>query len=271
MQESVPIELLASDVLITLGKVVFQWLPATVSVLAGQHLEGETQIKQSEQMTPGSVSPDALAIAPTREVHPSTDFAGAHIDLFTLTAQAPSAFDAAVSQRAQALAPGVPEPLYDFWSSYVPFAIFVSLVLAMGIVYNAIRLAQVRKQEAEAWQSVAGPISMSPGAPTQVQTRWEQVKAHAFSNHPNDWRQAVMDADIMLDELLNILGYRGETMGDKMKQVERSDFNTIDLAWEAHKVRNQVAHGGSEFQVNEREVRRVISLYEQVFKEFEFI
>ena len=75
----------------------------------------------------------------------------------------------------------------------------------------------------------------------------------------------------MLNELLDVLGYRGETMADKMKQVVRGDFNTIDLAWEAHKVRNRVAHEGAEHLLSGREARRVISLYEQVFREFKFI
>ena len=68
----------------------------------------------------------------------------------------------------------------------------------------------------------------------------------------------------MLDELLTVQGYHGDTVGDKMKQVERSDFNTIDLAWDAHKVRNRIAHEGSEHDLNAREVRRVIALYPQL-------
>ena len=75
----------------------------------------------------------------------------------------------------------------------------------------------------------------------------------------------------MLDEMLDSVGYRGETMGDKLKSVEKSDFLTLDLAWEAHKIRNAIAHEGAEFTIDQREARRVISLYERVFQEFEFI
>jgi hypothetical protein len=80
-----------------------------------------------------------------------------------------------------------------------------------------------------------------------------------------------LEADIMLNELLDLQAYRGETMADKMKQVERGDWKTIDLAWEAHKMRNAIAHQGSMQRLSEREARRVIGLYEQVFKEFKFV
>ena len=72
----------------------------------------------------------------------------------------------------------------------------------------------------------------------------------------------------MLGELLEKLGLPGETMGERLKAVEKSDFTTIEYAWEAHKFRNVIAHGGNDFLINQREIRRIISLYEAVFKEF---
>ena len=75
----------------------------------------------------------------------------------------------------------------------------------------------------------------------------------------------------MLNELLDVQGYRGETMADKMKQADRATFRSIDAAWEAHGLRNKVAHQGSALLLNAREARRVIGLYEQVFREFKII
>jgi transposase len=60
-------------------------------------------------------------------------------------------------------------------------------------------------------------------------------------------------------------------MGERMKAIEKSDFNTIDDAWEAHKARNNIAHQGGGFALNQREARRIISLYERVFREFQLI
>lgn len=106
---------------------------------------------------------------------------------------------------------------------------------------------------------------------TNIQTKWEKIIKLSESTNQSDWRLAVIEADIMLDELLEKLQLPGETMGDKMKAVEKSDFVTLDEAWEAHKARNMIAHEGSDFLLNQREVRRIISLYEKVFKEFHLI
>jgi len=101
--------------------------------------------------------------------------------------------------------------------------------------------------------------------------QWERILAHSQTENPSDWRLAILEADIILDEILDINGYRGETIGDKLKRVERSDMDTLDDAWEAHKIRNAIAHDGQDFVLTPREARRVVGLYENVFKEFEFI
>ena len=107
--------------------------------------------------------------------------------------------------------------------------------------------------------------------PEVLNKKWQRVQEHLNSANPSDWKLAILEADIMLDEMLDKMGCRGETMGDKLKVVEKSDFLTLDLAWEAHKIRNSIAHEGGEFGVDHREAERVIKLYEEVFNEFEFI
>lgn len=101
--------------------------------------------------------------------------------------------------------------------------------------------------------------------------RWQKIVKLSESENQSDWRLSIIEADIMLDELLEKLQLPGDTMGEKLKAVEPSDFTTIESAWEAHKARNMIAHEGSDFLINQREIRRIISLYEAVFKEFYLI
>jgi len=56
-----------------------------------------------------------------------------------------------------------------------------------------------------------------------------------------------------------------------LKAVEASDMLSLDAAWDAHKVRNRIAHSGSEFLMNEREAKQTIANYEKVFREFKII
>ena len=101
-----------------------------------------------------------------------------------------------------------------------------------------------------------------------LKDRWKVIMEHSESDIESNWRLAIIEADIILGELLDKLNLPGDSIGEKLKAVERSDFNTIDSAWEAHKARNMIAHEGQGFLLNQRETRRIISHYEAVFKEF---
>lgn len=101
--------------------------------------------------------------------------------------------------------------------------------------------------------------------------RWERILELSESLNENDWRLAIIEADIMLAELLEKMQLPGDTIGDKLKLIEKSDFTTLDNAWEGHKIRNVIAHQGTNYMLNQREAKRIITLYQSVFEEFHVI
>lgn len=155
------------------------------------------------------------------------------------------------------------------WSVFVAISMLISLILSTCIIYCIIRIRQVRHLERLKFEAAQHTVAAKDIPKTQL--RWNRVEEQANSDSEQNWRLAILEADIMLNELLDLRGYKGATMADKMKQVDRAGFNTIDNAWEAHKIRNQIAHEGSAHHLNAREARRVMNLYASVFKEFHLI
>jgi hypothetical protein len=164
--------------------------------------------------------------------------------------------------------------LYYFFISSTLFFVIISNVISvlflMGIIYSVIRYSEIYKEQKSRLYPQVQPAG-GPVTARYVNENWERIQSHINSPNPSDWRLAILEADIALDEILNKIGVPGDTIGDKLKNVERSDFTTIDSAWEAHRIRNRIAHEGADFDLNEREARRVIALYEQVFREFHYI
>jgi hypothetical protein len=158
------------------------------------------------------------------------------------------------------------------WVTVVrPYAIVIMILLVYVIFYSVIKLKKIEKDEETKFhyqrlEHQASTISADQDA--ELNQKWVNVQTHINSDNPSDWRLAILEADIMLEDVLEKMGYQGDTIGDKLKGVDKSDFLTLDLAWEAHKVRNQIAHQGSDFQLNDREAKRIIELYKKVFEEF---
>ena len=104
-----------------------------------------------------------------------------------------------------------------------------------------------------------------------VNKDWERVQRLFISDNPSDWKIAILEADIMLEDLVRVrMGYKGETLGECLKQIEASDFTTLQEAWEAHNFRNRIAHE-SDSGISRRDINRAIGLFEKVFREFSYI
>ena len=98
--------------------------------------------------------------------------------------------------------------------------------------------------------------------------KWQIVQNYMNDELEVMWRLGIIEADNLLFEVLRSKGYRGESLGDMMKDA---NFRSIDQAWDAHKIRNRIAHEGSAYHLTDREARRVFTIYEEVLKELKAI
>lgn len=181
-----------------------------------------------------------------------------------------------------------------FTSGLIFVSIFLCLFFAIGIMYAKFKFGQIGDEQVASVEplgevggkEVAALAAMStnealtfpgnlPGAesrkPVPTNPKWEEVKRHMESGNQSDWRLAILEADILLYDMLDQMGYEGQSIGEKLKNVEPQSFNTLDEAWRAHKVRNIIAHEGGSYVLSRSEAERAIRWYETVFKEFYYI
>jgi len=155
------------------------------------------------------------------------------------------------------------------------FALFFFTVIA----YSCVRLLEIRAKEhkhlhheiVEYAHHHAEADRIKMGGDTPQNEQWVKILEYLFSPNSSDWKLAIIEADLMLDRLMDQLGFKGETLGDKLKSADREKFRNLTVAWEVHTVRNRIAHEGSSFEVSQHEAKRVIALYEQIFREFGYI
>jgi hypothetical protein len=147
----------------------------------------------------------------------------------------------------------------------------LALVLLVMNVYISIRLEQLEHAGFH-HREMADHLHHPPEYQPEVKNkRWEGIALLASSPNESDWRRAILDADIMLSEMLRDKGYMGETIGDQLKMANPLQFTTVDIAWEAHRMRNALAHLGEAFPLSERDARATIDQYRRVFEEFDYI
>lgn len=148
---------------------------------------------------------------------------------------------------------------------FITVLAFLFCLAAIGLlVYSTMRIFQIRALEAPLYHTVLPAVEHAE----VERSRWKYILQLMESTQESDWRQAIIEADIMLEEVLTKAGYQGNTVAEKLKGANRAHFGTMNNAWEAHIVRNDIAHRGSTFQLTEAVARRSIANFEAVFREF---
>lgn len=161
--------------------------------------------------------------------------------------------------------------LIHYINYLIPAATILSIFLLGVIIYARREIGKMKKEDTSKFEEEKQKSKQAnavAGQDSELAQKWAEVTGLINSNNPTDWRLAILEADIMMGDVLEKMGFQGDTIGDKLKSIDKSDFRNLQAAWEAHTVRNQIAHEGSEFKMNEREAKRIIDLYKAVFSEF---
>ncbi len=74
-----------------------------------------------------------------------------------------------------------------------------------------------------------------------VKTRWAEIVA--MQNTPSGLKNALFEADKLLDYVMQAKGFGGDTMGERLQSsTARTSYRDLNAIWSAHKLRNQMAH-----------------------------
>ncbi|MBI5045978.1 MAG: hypothetical protein HZC14_03205 [Candidatus Niyogibacteria bacterium] len=146
-------------------------------------------------------------------------------------------------------------------------ALILSAIFISGIIYASRKaFALMQKKNIATFFDVWSELPVEKRA-----SRWANVKKRLDSDNVSDWKFAILEADGILDDIMKKIGYRGETLGERLMRIEPSDFDSLQEVWAAHKVRNRIAHEAATYQISKTEAEQVIAYYEKGLKELEYI
>lgn len=152
------------------------------------------------------------------------------------------------------------------WTWWSVIAFLLSFFFIYGIIYAYLKSNEYGKlmdgkleREHQLWKAKHQSAGRN--------NRWDDVQRHVNSGQPNDWRLAIIEADIMLGDALVKQGYAGNSIGEQLKSVSPQQLQSVQDAWDAHLVRNKIAHQGADYVLTQRMAQEAIVKYERVFRE----
>lgn len=144
----------------------------------------------------------------------------------------------------------------------------LAAVLLAGIFWTTIKINEIHHAEHKKYDAI--PIEETEAKGRMIQ--WKVVLEHITSENPAEWKLAILEADNMLDEILEDKGYFGDTLADKLKAMSPTKIASYNDVWEAHKLRNQIAHGGAiDMELSKKTARDAVANFGNAFKELGYL
>jgi len=155
--------------------------------------------------------------------------------------------------------------LQTVWGIAVTLLLFIAFLSLAGYIYAAIRFNQLSVVEYDGIRAMEAKYAELYGG--KQTSRFADIEEHISSDNPNDWKLAIIEADIELEKALDRAGYPGATVGEMLKAARSSSMQTIDDAWNAHLVRNKIAHQGADFILTKKLAQQTITQFRRVLDE----
>ncbi len=154
---------------------------------------------------------------------------------------------------------------YAFWQItriiFIAVSVFfVAMILYLISVSDYMDL-RYRERYSELFKS-------RPYLAVKIDQDWKEVIKQARSDRESERKMAVIEADEMIDGVLSQMGYEGEGLLEKLEGLNREIIPNIEKLKEAHKTRRDVVYDPSK-GLSKEEAARIISIYEEAFKDLQ--
>ncbi len=158
------------------------------------------------------------------------------------------------------------------WTVIGIISSLMSIFFIAVIIFSLVRMREIQNEEKhELNHEIHEALLRDQETLRNENPRWHYILTLIESPNESDWRVAIIEADTMLDEVLTEKGMVGDTLSSKLEQARSNGYASMQNAWDAHIIRNQIAHQGSEFSLTQIEGRRTIKMFQNFFEELRVI
>lgn len=99
----------------------------------------------------------------------------------------------------------------------------------------------------------------------KYRSQWLSIESGLKRENPASYHLTVLNADKLLDKALRERGFKGETMGERMK-IAKDVWSNANAVWSAHKLRNHIAHE-TDARVSYDDARVALAGFKQALKD----
>jgi hypothetical protein len=168
---------------------------------------------------------------------------------------------------------GIINTISSTWTAFLASSFFFYLKLFAGFVTVVLLIADIlllsKRIQGDVKIAIYGAKVPSLKKSAYAK-RWESIKNRIDEGSISSAKMAVIEADKMLSEVLEKVGYKGKNTAEKIAAVKPGQLIGIEDVIESHSIYKQIVQNHA-FEIEHDELLRVLESYEKVFRGLELL
>lgn len=158
-------------------------------------------------------------------------------------------------------------PTFPTWALVIKFiSVFISLVfVVMIIILAAFKTTWLKRMII--WD-IQEFLTYRHFGVSKVVREWRKIKNRLETGIESEAKLAIIEADKILDDTLNRMGFGGQTLGEKLKELTAASLPNIEEVKKSHKIRNNIVHDPT-YRLDFEEAKRVVAAYEKALTDLQ--
>ncbi|GEM_PF-526274 len=142
----------------------------------------------------------------------------------------------------------------------------IIFVFLSCILFYAIVLLYIKSEPVKRFRKYYKGTAIKDMPKGKTQRAWNKVQKRLATMHEAEYKMAVIEAEKIFDNILLMIGYKGNTLGDRLKTIKKEQLQSLDEVWSAHKVRNRIVHNPDE-KISLSEAQEAVGKFEMGIEE----
>ena len=166
--------------------------------------------------------------------------------------------------------------IYDQIYLYVTSANFGAVLIILKLTSYLITLTLavliailLKRSDADWWIKERAYATQIAYGQNEDQ-RWQKILEKLKKGDEANLKLAVIKADTLLDDILKKMGLPGQSMDERLGQINKAEIKSVDKIWEAHKIRDRIVND-SRTIIYFEEAERAVGDIESALKELEYL
>jgi hypothetical protein len=145
---------------------------------------------------------------------------------------------------------------------------FIAIYVAVLFV-DIVLLLVIRGLGGDISKTLTG-TNMPIASRNKMKKRWMEIEKRLGSDQSSQYKLAILEADAMVNEVLDQIGYEGNNIIKKLESVTEKQISNVESIRSAHRVRNEIINNRN-FFIDRKNSLETIKIYKIFLSDFEII